>query len=119
NAGMDPVDTLTDLRHAHAASGENNGKGTLYGIDIMNRKISRVPPSLIEPLVVKEQVFKTAVEVTNLLLRVDDVLMAKPARSTHTHDDGTSHSHKGGDKEHRHDYFDNLGKKQRPGHHYY
>jgi hypothetical protein len=44
--------------------------------------------------------------------------MAKPAMHTHSHDDGTKHSHAGGDKKHDH-YFDKLGKKQRPMHHYY
>jgi hypothetical protein len=38
---------------------------------------------------------------------------------THTHDDGTKHSHAGGDKTHAHDHFDRLGKRQRPMHHYY
>ena len=44
--------------------------------------------------------------------------MAKPTMNTHTHDDGTVHSHDGGEKKHDH-YFDKLGKKQRPTHHYY
>jgi hypothetical protein len=74
--------------------------------------------NIIEPSIVKEQVIKTAVEVTNLLMRVDDVLMAKPAMYTHTHADGTQHSHPGGDKKHDH-YFDKLGRQQRPIHHYY
>ena len=51
------------------------------------------------------------------MLRVDDVLMAKPAEYIHTHADGTTHSHAGGKKSH--DHFDQLGKKQRPTHHYY
>ena len=76
-------------------------------------------PSVIEPAVVKEQVYKTAVEVTNLLVRVDDVLMAKPTMYTHTHANGKKHSHAGGDKEHQHDHFDRLGRQQRPSHHYY
>jgi hypothetical protein len=72
----------------------------------------------IEPSLVKEQVIKTAVEVTNLLISVDDVLMAKLVMKIHTHADGTEHSHPGGDKKHDH-YFDKLGKRQRPMHHYY
>jgi hypothetical protein len=44
--------------------------------------------------------------------------MAKPTLNTHTHDDGTVHSHDGGEKKHDH-YFDKLGKQQRPMHHYY
>jgi hypothetical protein len=52
------------------------------------------------------------------LISVDDVLIAKPTMNIHTHADGTEHSHPGGDKKHDH-YFDKLGKKQRPMHHYY
>ena len=74
--------------------------------------------SVIEPSIVKEQVLKTAVEVACMLLRVDDVLMAKPKVQTHSHTDGVEHSHPGGDKKHDH-YFDRLGKQQRPIHHYY
>jgi hypothetical protein len=74
--------------------------------------------NIIEPSIVKEQIIKTATEVSNLLMCVDDVLMARPAVYTHTHSDGTSHSHSGGDKKHDH-YFDKLGKQQRPTHHYY
>ena len=110
NAGMDPVNTLAALRH---------GTDIRTGIDITNRRVDKILDSVIEPSMVKEQILKTAVEVANLLLRVDDVVMAKPVMNTHTHDNGTQHSHRGGDKDHRHDYFDNLGKKQRPGHHYY
>jgi chaperonin GroEL (HSP60 family) len=116
NAGMDELDTLTQLRSRHALS---NGKASSFGVDALDRMIKEMYPRVVETLVVKEQVIKTAVEVVNLLLRVDDVLMAKPVMNTHTHEDGTKHSHAGGDKTHAHDHFDRLGKKQRPMHHYY
>ena len=114
NAGMNVIDTLAQLRSAHS-----NGRASSHGVDAIERKVKEMLPLVIEPAVVKEQVFKTAVEVTNLLVRVDDVLMAKPAMHTHTHDDGTKHTHAGGDKEHQHDHFDRLGRQQRPSHHYY
>jgi len=114
NAGMNVIDTLAQLRSAHS-----NGRASSYGVDAIERKVKEMLPSVIEPVVVKEQVLKTAVEVTNLLVRVDDVLMAKPTMYTHTHGDGTKHSHAGGDKEHQHDHFDRLGRQQRPKHHYY
>jgi thermosome len=118
NAGMSEIDTLTQLRSKHAIS-YNNDKFNWYGINPIGRKIEEMlSKGIIEPSIVKEQIMKTAVEVTNLLIRVDDVLMAKPTMQTHTHDDGTQHSHAGGDKKHDH-YFDRLGKKQRPMHHYY
>lgn len=116
NAGMDEIDTLAQLRSRHALS---NGRASLYGVDALERKVREMFPDVVEPAVVKEQVIKTAVEVTNLLLRVDDVLLAKPAMYTHSHADGTKHTHAGGDKKHAHDHFDRLGKQQRPMHHYY
>jgi chaperonin GroEL (HSP60 family) len=114
NAGMDTIDTLVQLRSRHS-----NGKASSYGVDAIERKVQEMLPSVIEPAVVKEQVYKTAVEVTNLLVRVDDVLMAKPTMYTHTHANGKKHSHAGGDKEHQHEHFDRLGRQQRPSHHYY
>jgi chaperonin GroEL (HSP60 family) len=116
NAGMNSIDTLAELRSRHALS---NGKAMTVGVDAIGRKVVDMLPDVIEPTVVKEQVIKTAVEAVNLLIRVDDVLMAKPKMQTHSHNDGTEHSHAGGDKEHRHDHFDRLGKKQRQMHHYY
>ena len=118
NAGMNEIDTLTQLRSKHSIS-YNNDNFNWYGINPIGRKIEEMlSKGIIEPSIVKEQIMKTAVEVTNLLIRIDDVLMAKPTMHTHTHDDGTQHSHAGGDKKHDH-YFDRLGKKQRPMHHYY
>lgn len=108
NAGMDVIDTLARLRST---------KGR-HGINAVERKVQdTLSPGIVEPISVKEQVLGTAVEVANLLLRVDDVLMAKPQYYTHTHSDGTTHSHRGGRQDH--DHFDKLGKAQRPSHHYY
>jgi chaperonin GroEL (HSP60 family) len=116
NAGMNVIDTLAELRSKHSI---HAGNAIFYGIDAIERTVDMMFPTIIEPSIVKEQIIKTAVEVTNMLIRVDDVLMAKPTMFTHTHTDGTRHSHAGGDKLHEHDYFDRLGKQQRPMHHYY
>jgi len=124
NAGMNIVDTLVQLRSKCSSSSSaipssNDGKvSRWYGVNAIERKVEEMFSNAIEPFLVKEQVIKTAVEVTNLLITVDDVLMAKPVMNIHTHADGTEHSHPGGDKKHDH-YFDKLGKRQRPMHHYY
>ena len=122
NAGMNIVDTIVQLRSkcsSLAIPSSNDGKvSRWYGVNAIERKVEEMFSNVIEPSLVKEQVIKTAVEVTNLLISVDDVLMAKPAMNIHTHADGTEHSHPGGDKKHDH-YFDKLGKRQRPMHHYY
>jgi chaperonin GroEL (HSP60 family) len=117
NAGMNVIDTLAELRLKNYLS--NGNASSIYGVDAIERRIKVMFPYVIEPSVVKEQIIKTAVEVTNMLIRVDDVLMAKPTIYTHTHADGTKHSHADGEKKHEHDYFDRLGKLQRPAHHYY
>lgn len=108
NAGMDILDTLSKLHAAGGRHGINAGERKVQNMESMN---------IIEPISVKEQVLGTAVEVAGLLLRVDDVLVAKPSYYTHTHSDGTTHSHRGGRQDH--DHFDKLGKAQRPAHHYY
>jgi len=115
NAGMDTLNTITQLRSKYLPA---NSKVKWYGIDPKSQRVANIISSVIEPSIVKEQVLKTAVEVTCMLLRVDDVLVAKPKMQTHTHTDGVEHSHPGGDKKHDH-YFDRLGKQQRPMHHYY
>jgi chaperonin GroEL (HSP60 family) len=116
NAGMNVIDTLAELRSKHSIDA---GNAIFYGVDAIERTVDMMFPTIIEPSIVKEQIIKTAVEVTTMLIRVDDVLMAKPTMFTHTHADGTKHSHAGGDKIHKHDYFDRLGRQQRPMHHYY
>ncbi|HET7643178.1 MAG TPA: thermosome subunit alpha [Nitrososphaeraceae archaeon] len=117
NSGMDIIDVQAELR-SKLKDIHKNKKINWYGINADKRSVEKTFPNIIEPILVKEQVLKTAVEVTLLLLSVDDVLMAKQSMNTHTHDDGTVHSHEGGGKKHDH-YFDKLGKKQRPIHHYY
>ena len=133
NAGMNTMDIGTHLREkVYAQSLLNDSKKSRrdyrynnshdwYGINAIERKIDNMMNlHVMEPLMVKEQVLITATEVVILLMRVDDVLMKKPVEihgHTHTHIDGTTHSHKGGNKPH--DHFDRLGKQQRPMHHYY
>jgi chaperonin GroEL (HSP60 family) len=117
NAGMNELDTTAEFRSRMSEQGD--GKLCWYGINATERRVDDMRlRAVLEPASVKEQVLKTAVEVTCLLVKVDDVLMMKPVTNTHTHADGTKHSHSGGDKKHDH-YFDRLGKKQRPTHHYF
>lgn len=120
NAGMNTIDTLAQLRTKHEYHNpSNNSRARWFGIDAIKRKVVEIySQHVIEPSLVKEQIIKSAVEVTTLLIRVDDVLMARPALNIHTHADGTRHSHAGGNGKHDH-YFDKLGKRQRPAHHFY
>ena len=71
NAGLDPIDTLVDLRAKH----EKNG--TTYGIDVFEGKpIDMLKKGVIEPLRVKTQAIKSASEVAVMILRIDDVIAA-------------------------------------------
>jgi chaperonin GroEL (HSP60 family) len=133
NAGMNTIDIGTRLREKVYTQSllndskiwkrdyQYNNSHDWYGINAIERKIDNMMNlHVMEPLMVKEQILITATEVIILLMRVDDVLMKKPVDMhghTHTHIDGTTHSHKGGNKPH--DHFDRLGKQQRPMHHYY
>jgi len=133
NAGMNTMDIGTRLREKVYTQSllnhskiwkrdyQYNNSHHWYGINAIERKIDNMMNlHVMEPLMVKEQILITATEVIILLMRVDDVLMKKPVDlhgHSHTHIDGTTHSHKGGNKPH--DHFDRLGKQQRPMHHYY
>ncbi|MFL6340945.1 MAG: thermosome subunit beta [Nitrososphaeraceae archaeon] len=69
NAGMDPIDTLTDLR-------AKQGKGSKWiGVDVRGAKITNISKlDIIEPLSVKEQIIKSATEAASMILRIDDVI---------------------------------------------
>jgi len=69
NTGMDPIDTLTELR-AKQSKGE---KWT--GVDVRNSKVANMHKSdVVEPLAVKEQIIKSATEAACMILRIDDVI---------------------------------------------
>ncbi len=115
NIGMDTLDTSTQLR---AKLAKSNSKIKWYGINSSIRKISDMSSSeIIETVVVKQQIFKTAVEATNMILNIDDVFMKNLIDNTHCHIDGTVHAHHDGGKTHNH--FEQEGLEQRQMHHFY
>ncbi|OAL45494.1 t-complex protein-like protein 1 gamma subunit [Pyrenochaeta sp. DS3sAY3a] len=82
NSGNSPIKILTDLRAKHA-EGFEDGKqlGSYWGIDGDAGKVVDMRTfNVWEPLAVKEQSVKTAVESACLLLRVDDIVAAKAAK---------------------------------------
>jgi len=71
NAGLDPIDSLTELKSAH-----DKGKNWA-GLDVFSGKvIDSFSKGIIEPLKIKTQAIKSASEVAELILRIDDVLAA-------------------------------------------
>ncbi|HUG96291.1 MAG TPA: thermosome subunit beta [Nitrososphaera sp.] len=75
NAGMDPIDTMTELR----ASQSKGNKWT--GVDCRNTKVADMyKQNVLEPLVVKQQIIKSATEVVTMILRIDDVIASGKSR---------------------------------------
>ena len=73
NAGLDAVDILTELRQKH----ESEPDGWKYGIDVFSGKVvDMVSINVIEPLAVKLQALKAAVEAACMILRIDEIIAA-------------------------------------------
>ncbi|MEM1583996.1 MAG: thermosome subunit beta [Nitrososphaerota archaeon] len=71
NAGLEPVEIITELRAKH----DKDGYG--YGIDIFSGKVADMfTLGVIEPVKVKEQALKSSFEATAMILRIDDVIAA-------------------------------------------
>jgi archaeal chaperonin len=76
NAGMDPIDVLTELKSRHD-SGERN-----VGLNLFNKKIENVlEAKIIEPYRIKSQAISSASEVANMILRIDDVIASSDKKS--------------------------------------
>ena len=76
NAGMDPIDTMTELRSSQS-------KGSKWtGVDCRNTKVTDMyKQNVLEPLVVKQQIIKSATEVVTMILRIDDVIASGKSRA--------------------------------------
>jgi thermosome len=71
NAGMDPIDALSELQAAHE-------KGEIWtGINGLDGEVSdMVDIDVYEPTQVKVQAIKSATEASTLLLKIDDIIAA-------------------------------------------
>ena len=75
NAGMDPIDTMTDLRTRQGK------RGKWIGVDVRNTVVTDMfKENVLEPLVVKEQIIKSATEAAAMILRVDDVISSSKSK---------------------------------------
>jgi archaeal chaperonin len=72
NAGMDPIDILTELKSKHD-SGERNAGLNLFTNQIENVLEARI----IEPYELKSQAINSASEVATMILRIDDVIASE------------------------------------------
>ncbi len=70
NAGLEKIDVMVELRAAH-----EKPRGNMMGVDVFTGKIfDMYKKGVIEPLSVKEQAVKSAVESATMILRIDDVI---------------------------------------------
>ena len=72
NSGLDPIDTLVELKAAH-----ERGEKTA-GLDVYSGKVVDMwERGVIEPLRTKRQAVESATEAAVMILRIDDVIMSK------------------------------------------
>ena len=72
NAGLDPIDTLIDLRKAHK-KGQKNA-----GINVFTGKVEdALRNNVLEPIRVGTQAISSATDAAIMILRIDDVIAAK------------------------------------------
>jgi thermosome len=71
NAGLDPIDIISELRARHE-------KGEIWaGIEVQDGKVKNMEKAgVFEPLAVKKQIIKSATEAATMLLKIDDIIAA-------------------------------------------
>jgi len=73
NAGLDPIDTLIELRDAH-----KDEKGKWMGLNVFTGKVEDMwKLNVIEPIRVGRQAILGATETAGMILRIDDIIAAK------------------------------------------
>ncbi len=77
NAGLDAINILASLKTAHI-------QGQKWaGLDVFSGKVMDAwKEGILEPLKVKSQALASATEVTELILRVDDVILSNDAQAS-------------------------------------
>jgi thermosome len=79
NAGLDPIDVLSELRSRHE-KGE-----TWAGIEVLGGKAQDMfKIGIVEPLTVKKQIIKSATEAATMILKIDDVIAASKMKAPPT-----------------------------------
>src|SRR5215204_1378265 len=75
NAGMDPIDTMAELR-------AKQNKGMKWtGINVKSTNVlDMYKQNVLEPVVIKEQIIKSATEAACMLLRIDDVIASSKSK---------------------------------------
>ena len=72
NAGLDPVNTIIEVRKAHA-----EGKST-FGVNVIDGGVMDMrAANVLEPVRVVEQAIQSATETAVMILRIDDVISSR------------------------------------------
>jgi len=72
SAGLEPIDVLAELRSVHEKE-----DGLWYGVNVFSGKVEdMLKLRVLEPVSVKIQAIRSAVEAASMILRVDDVIAA-------------------------------------------
>ena len=73
NAGLDPIDIMSELRARH-----EKGRGNSWiGIEVHEGKVKNMKAvGVFEPLAVKKQIIKSATEAATMILKIDDIIAA-------------------------------------------
>ncbi|WP_092658713.1 thermosome subunit alpha [Halorientalis persicus] len=83
NAGLDPIDSLVELRSQH------DGGSTTSGLDAYTGEVVDMEEDgVVEPLRVKTQAVESATEAAVMILRIDDVIAAGDLKGGQSDDDG-------------------------------
>ena len=82
NAGLDPIDSLVDLRKTHDEGEITSGLNAYTG-----EVIDMEEDGVVEPLRVKTQAIESATEAAVMILRIDDVIAAGDLKGGGTDDD--------------------------------
>jgi len=72
NAGLDPIDVLSELHVQHSKN------GSVFGVNPFAAKVDDMSKlNVWEPISVKKQAITSAAEAAEMILRIDDVIAAK------------------------------------------
>jgi thermosome len=83
NAGLDPIDTLVDLRAAHDDGDER------AGLDVSTGDVEDTfEAGIAEPAHAKRQAVSSAAEAANLVLKIDDIISAGDLSTEGEEDEG-------------------------------
>jgi thermosome len=79
NAGLDPIDILSELRSRHE-------KGEKWaGIEVIEGKVQDMSKiGVFEPITVKKQIIKSATEAASMILKIDDVIASEKMKAPPT-----------------------------------